>query len=144
MVTLSFTVAVFERLKALPGAIKGDVDVALDAMETIKVVPNPYYGYSSYEINQLDNRVKITNLPNQAKVKIFTVGGVLVRTLKKDDNMTSIDWDLKNDFGIPIASGLYIIHVKASFWDNDAQVFVEKDKVIKWFGSLRPIDLDTF
>ena len=113
-------------------------------MDKIKAVPNPYYGYSSYETNQLDNRVKITNLPGEATIKIFTVGGTLVRTLKKDDNMTSIDWDLKNDFGIPIASGLYVIHVNARFWDSEAKVFLEKDKVLKWFGSLRPIDLDTF
>ena len=125
-------------------AIKGDADIALDAMDKIKAVPNPYYGYSSYETNQLDNRVKITNLPGEATIKIFTVGGTLVRTLKKDDNMTSIDWDLKNDFGIPIASGLYVIHVNARFWDSEAKVFLEKDKVVKWFGSLRPIDLDTF
>ena len=125
-------------------AVKGNVDVALDAMETIKVVPNPYYGYSSYEVNQLDNRVKITNLPSMATIKIFTIGGALLRTLKKDDNMTSIDWDLKNDFGIPIASGLYVIHVRARFWDANINEYVEKDKVIKWFGSLRPIDLDTF
>jgi hypothetical protein len=125
-------------------AVKGNVTTALDAMDIIKVVPNPYYGYSSYEINQLDNRVKITNLPGEATLKVFTVGGTLVRTLKKDDNMTSIDWDLKNDFGIPIASGLYIIHVRARFWDADTNEFVEKDKVIKWFGALRPIDLDTF
>ena len=125
-------------------AEKGNINVALDAMETIKVVPNPYYGYSSYEINQLDNRVKITNLPQIASVKIFTVSGTLVRTIRKDDSMTSIDWDLKNDFGIPIASGLYIIHVRAQLWDDVTKEFVEKDKVIKWFGSLRPIDLDTF
>ena len=125
-------------------AIKGDVDVALGAMEKIKVVPNPYYGYSTYENNQLDNRVKITNLPERATVKIFSVSGTLIRTLKKDDSMTSIDWDLKNDFGIPIASGLYMIHVRAKLWDAISKDFVEKDKVIKWFGSLRPIDLDTF
>ena len=120
------------------------LDIALDAMESVNAVPNPYYGYSSYEINQLDNRVKITNLPKRATVKIFTVSGTLVRTLSKDDNMTSIDWDLKNDFGIPIASGLYMIHVRAKLWDSDANAYVEKDKVIKWFGALRPIDLDTF
>ena len=125
-------------------AVKGDVNVAKAAMETIKAVPNPYYGYSSYETNQLDNRVKITNLPERATIKIFTVSGTLIRTLKKDDGMTSIDWDLKNDFGIPIASGLYIIHVRARLWDASANEFIEKDKVIKWFGALRPIDLDTF
>jgi hypothetical protein len=58
--------------------------------------------------------------------------------------MTSIDWDLKNDFGIPIASGLYMIHIRAILLDTDSNELVEKDKVIKWFGSLRPIDLDTF
>ena len=125
-------------------AVKGNVSVALDAMETIKAVPNPYYGYSTYETNQLDNRVKITNLPQRASIKIYSIGGALVRTIEKDDNITSVDWDLKNDFGIPIASGLYIIHVRAKIWDSNASEYVEKDKVIKWFGSLRPIDLDTF
>ena len=47
-------------------------------------------------------------------------------------------WDLKNNFGIPIASGLYIIHVATEI-DGE-----KREKVIKWFGTLRPIDLDTF
>ena len=86
-------------------------------------------------MNQLDNRVKITNLPQQATISVFTVSGTLVRKMKKDDTVTSIDWDLKNDYGIPIASGLYIIHVNAPGVG---------EKVIKWFGALRPVDLDTF
>ena len=77
-------------------------------------------------------------------IKIFTVAGTLVRTLKKDDGMTSIDWDLKNDFGIPIASGLYVIHVNALLWDKFNKKYVEAEKVIKWVGFLRPLDLDTF
>ena len=58
--------------------------------------------------------------------------------------MASIDWDLKNDYGIPVASGLYVFHVRTSLWDEANQEMVEKDKVIKWFGALRPVDLDTF
>ena len=122
----------------------GNLNVAKDAMELINAVPNPYYGTSSYETNQLDNRVKITNLPQQATISIFTVSGSLVRKIKKDDSVTSVDWDLKNDYGIPIASGLYIIHIRGVFWDANLKEFVEKDKVIKWFGALRPIDMDTF
>ena len=79
----------------------GDATTAKNALDYIRVVPNPYYGYSSYEVNQLDNRVKITNLPRKATIKIFTVSGTEVRTLNKDNGMTSIDWDLKNNFGIP-------------------------------------------
>lgn len=116
-------------------ATTGDLNVAKDAMELINVVPNPYYSYSAYETNQLDNRVKFTNLPQQATISIFTVSGTLVRKIKKDDSVTSVDWDLKNDYGIPIASGLYIIHVNAPGIG---------EKIIKWFGALRPIDLDTF
>jgi len=95
----------------------------------------PYYGYSEYEASQLDNRIKITNLPKDVKIRIYTVSGTLIRTIKKSDNLTSSDWDLKNDHGIPVASGLYIIHV-------DAEGVGEK--ILKWFGVLRPIDLDTF
>jgi len=116
-------------------ATTGDLNVAKDAMELINAVPNPYYSNSTYETNQLDNRVKITNLPHQATISIFTVSGTLVRKIKKDDSVTSVDWDLKNDYGIPIASGLYIIHVNAPGIG---------EKIIKWFGALRPIDLDTF
>jgi hypothetical protein len=116
-------------------AVTGDKDVAKTALDIINVVPNPYYGYSSYEVNQLDNRVKITNLPRRVTIKIFTVSGTEVRTLNKDNSMTSIDWDLKNNFGIPIASGLYVIHINAPGVG---------EKVIKWYGALRPIDLDTF
>lgn len=40
-------------------------DVAKNALDLINIVPNPYYAYSMYEKNQLDNRVKITNLPSR-------------------------------------------------------------------------------
>jgi flagellar hook assembly protein FlgD len=101
----------------------------------INVVPNPYYAFSTYETSQLDNRMKITNLPTRATISIYTISGTLVRQLKKDDAFTFIDWDLKNTFGIPVASGLYVIHV-------DAKGVGEK--VLKWFGVMRPVDLDTF
>jgi len=45
------------------------------------------------------------------------------------------DWDLKNQSGIPIASGLYIIHV-------DAPGIGEK--ILKWFGVMRPLDLQNY
>lgn len=115
--------------------VRQDNPTAVKALDIINVVPNPYYGYSAYETSQLDNRVKITNLPIKATVKIYTPGGVLVRTIGKDNEITSVDWDLKNDVGIPVASGLYIIHINAPGIG---------EKVIKWFGSLRPIDVNNF
>jgi hypothetical protein len=103
-------------------------------LDLINVVPNPYYAYSSYERNALDNRVKITNLPEKCVVTIYNMSGTKVRQFSKDQTLTSIDWDLKNFAGVPIASGIYLIHIKAP----------EGERVIKWFGTMRPIDLNTF
>ena len=105
-------------------------------MDLIGVVPNPYYAYSDYERNALDNRVKIINLPEKCRVTIYNVNGTLVRTFTKDDPITSIDWDLKNSAGIPIAGGVYLIHIK------DERL--GEEKIVKWFGSLRVEDFNRF
>jgi hypothetical protein len=58
-----------------------------------------------------------------------------VRYYTKDSEITSVDWDLKNQAGIPIASGVYIIHVEVPDMG---------EVVLKWFGGLRPPDLESF
>ena len=59
----------------------------------------------------------------------------MVRKITKDAIKTSVDWDLKNSAGIPIAGGIYLIHVKAPGIG---------EKVVKWFGVLSPVDLNAF
>jgi len=104
-------------------------------LSLINVVPNPYYAYSNYENNRLDNLIKIVNLPDQCTIKIYTVNGILVRTFNKDNNVTRVEWNLKNFKNIPISSGLYLIHV---------DVPNVGERVLKWFGVIRPPDLDQF
>lgn len=113
---------------------------AVNAIDLINVVPNPYYAYSGYEENQFDNRVKFTNLPEKCEIKIYTVSGLLIRKFTKDSPQTYLDWDLKNQAGIPIASGLYIVHVDVK--DGSGNSIGEK--ILKWFGVMRPIDLDSY
>jgi hypothetical protein len=111
-------------------------NVAEDALDCIKIVPNPYYAYSSYETDKIDNRVRITCLPKTCTLKFYTINGTLVRTLKKDDDtITFLEWDLKNQARVPISSGVYIIHVDAPGVG---------ETVLKWMGVMRPIDLDNF
>jgi hypothetical protein len=115
--------------------VTDNLTAAESALDLIRVVPNPYYAYSAYETNQLDNRVKITNLPERCIVSIYTVNGTLIRRFSKDSPQTYLEWDLNNQFNIPISSGLYVIHVNAPGVG---------EKFVKWFGAMRPIDLDTF
>jgi hypothetical protein len=124
---------------------------SLTDLDLINIVPNPYYAYDDYERNQLDNRVKIVNLPVKCTITIFDVSGTMIRQFKVDksgiseprssnagintDSKTSIDWDLKNFAGIPISGGVYLVHVKAEGLG---------ERTLKWFGILRPTDLNSF
>ena len=116
-------------------AEKNQLDVAKDKLATIKAVPNPYYAYSEYESNKLDTRVKITNLPKECTVSIYNVNGTLMRRFEKADPKTSLDWDIKNTAGIPVAGGVYLIHI---------EVPEIGEKIIKWYGVTRPTDLGGF
>jgi len=109
--------------------------VAKSSLDIINIVPNPYYAFSGYETSRLDNRVKFINLPQTCTISIYNVSGTLVRKFRKDNDLTYLDWDLKNLTNIPIAGGVYICHV---------DVPGVGEKVIKWFGSLRPLDLQNF
>ena len=112
------------------------VENGIEAMDLIQVVPNPYYAYAEhYETSPIDNRVKFTNLPEKCDISIYTLDGQLVRRIKKDDITTESDWNLKNSAGVPIASGMYIIHVDGG--ENG-------EKILKWMGVMRELDLDSF
>jgi hypothetical protein len=106
-------------------------------LSRIFAVPNPYYGYSGYENNnRFDTKVRIINLPAVATIYIYSLDGSLVRTLTKSDpNSSFIDWDIRNTAGLAVASGMYLMDVKAEGIG---------ETVIRWFGALRPLDVTTY
>ncbi len=109
--------------------------VEREHLDRINVVPNPYYAFSGYETSRLDNRVKFINLPRTCTISIYSVSGTLVRQFKKDNDLTFVDWDLKNHKNVPVSGGTYICHVN---------VPGSGEKVLKWFGVMRPVDLQNF
>jgi len=107
------------------------------SVENVRAVPNPYLNQSAYESNQFDRILRFVNLPAaDAKVRIFNLAGELVRTLEKTDAQSSyLNWDLENDYGIPIASGVYIYHVDApGIGTKTAKlvVFIEKERLARY------------
>jgi hypothetical protein len=113
--------------------VTADKDQLAEALKMINVVPNPYYAFSEYERNKLDNRIKIINLPERCLIRIYSSNGKLIRTIKKDSPVTFQDWNLTNHANIPVASGMYLIHV---------EVPDVGDRVIKAFIAMRTIDLE--
>jgi hypothetical protein len=114
-------------------AEKGNPSAMDSTLAMINVVPNPYYAYSEYEVHTLDKRIKITNLPEICTISIYNVNGTLMRRFVKGDPKTSLDWDLTNNVDIPVASGVYLIHVS---------VPDVGERTLKWFGLMKPTDLN--
>jgi len=108
---------------------------ASSALSLINIVPNPYYAYSGYESNALDTRVRITNLPPVCTISIFTLNGTLITVIQKNTPQTYSDWNLMNQYNVPIASGLYLVHVAVP---NVGEV------TLKWFGVMRPLDITSY
>ncbi|MEO8232065.1 MAG: T9SS type A sorting domain-containing protein, partial [Ignavibacteriota bacterium] len=109
---------VFEFTTSKNGALTDEQQRAL--FEKINVFPNPLYGYNPYTAyNGLaadDPFVTFTNLPNEEMtVKVYSLSGQLLRTLVKDPNSTSpfLNWDLQNEAGLRVASGLYLAIVSS-------------------------------
>lgn len=118
------------------------------ALANVNVVPNPYYAYSAYETSQFTNIIKITNLPERAIVTIYTIDGQFVQQFNRDERKSNrsgnnrptsttqvypdLTWDMKNSKGIPVASGVYLIHINAPE--------LGEERTLKWFGIGRQFD----
>ncbi|MDX1406689.1 MAG: hypothetical protein R3330_01115, partial [Saprospiraceae bacterium] len=120
-----------------------------EALAKINVVPNPYFAFSEYETSQFTQTVKITNLPDNCTVTIYSLDGRFIRQYRRNEagviqsppranppipetqTVPDVEWNLKNSKGIPIASGVYIIHIDAPGLG---------ERVIKWFGVNRKFD----
>lgn len=84
------------------------------------VVPNPYIGSASFEPARFavsgrgERRVEFRNLPQGCTIRIYTVRGDLVRTLRQDGSLDGyVAWNLRTKDNLDVAPGLYIYHVEA-------------------------------
>ncbi len=92
-------------------AITGNVNQAKQDVAKINVFPNPYFGANVAELNKYQRFVTFTHMPKKATIRIFNLAGTLVNKLVKDDDSQFFNWDLRNQGGLPVASGMYIIYI---------------------------------
>ena len=113
-----------------------DPDAARGAFEEQEpyVVPNPYVAAAAFEPERFatsgrgERRLEFRAIPVGAEIRIFTVRGHLVQTLRHDGLTAGIvPWDLRSKDNLEIAPGLYIFHVDA----GETGTFVGKFAVIK-------------
>jgi hypothetical protein len=107
-----------------------DTEMAKDQLANIRVVPNPYVVTNRFEpLNPFTTGrgprvIQFTNLPPQCTIRIFTVGGRLVRELERNvgsnENLEPADllngsmtWDLESIDRLTVSYGVYVYHVEA-------------------------------
>ncbi len=59
--------------------------------------------------------ITFTKLSYECEISIYNIAGEKVKTIRKKSNTEKESWDLKDESGSNVASGLYIFYIKDSF-----------------------------
>ncbi len=118
--TYPYTSSDVYRFKTSKGGVLNDADKKA-LFEKVNVFPNPLFGFNpatSYTNGAPDDPfVTFSNLPEDVTIKIYSLSGNKLRTLTTADKSTVtspfLKWDLKNEAGLRVASGLYIAIVSS-------------------------------
>ncbi len=98
-----------------------DQGAARAAFATVPyVVPNPYVEAASFEpapfnvTGRGERRMEFRGLPSTCTVRIYTVRGDLVQTLRHEASFEGfVAWNLRTKDNLEVAPGLYVFHVEA-------------------------------
>jgi hypothetical protein len=131
-----------DRLLIIPAKINTSADVfeftapvktfaaSQDLLDEIKTVPNPFYMLGGYDPNPGVYAIKFHHLPEECTIRIYNLGGDLVRTIEKTSSDAIATWDILTENGLPVASGIYIWVVDAPGFGTKVgkmAVFVEQE-----------------
>lgn len=101
----------------LSGSLEYKVTFEVINKSTITQVmnyPNPFSTSTQFVFTLTGNEV-----PDEVRIQIMTVTGTVVRTITEDElgpirigrNITEYAWDGRDEFGDPLANGVYIYKV---------------------------------
>ncbi|MBN2289604.1 MAG: hypothetical protein JXQ83_09760, partial [Candidatus Glassbacteria bacterium] len=96
-----------------------------ELLNRVRVVPNPYLVSSALDPGPSDKAVQFVGLPRECTIRIYTVSGILVNVLEHgpgvpESSFSAFDsgsgqriFNLRNRFGLEMASGTYYFHVES-------------------------------
>ena len=98
-----------------------DQTKAVDDLDKIKVVPNPYFAASAFEGQNTFNsgrgprEIQFRYLPSECTIRIYSISGELVKTIHHSSPLESGTgrWDLLTKDNLSAAFGMYVYHVEA-------------------------------
>ena len=108
-----------------------DVEAARQALDDVRVVPNPYVVTSgaferqnTFSSGRGPRAIQFTGVPPECTIRIFTVSGRLVRTLERRSGSNEglsgqdlldgiVEWDLLGEGRLSVSYGVYLYHLEA-------------------------------
>lgn len=108
-------------------AVKSSRELAKTDIGKINVFPNPYYGYNRVESSRFNRFVTFNHLPpNDWRIRIISLDGAVVKYIDPNSpsqhpsgpvpqpgpGMQFATWDLTNQTGLPVASGIYVAYIE--------------------------------
>lgn len=95
-----------------------------DKTLSIRVVPNPFYAHAAWDISPTEKHVQFINLPASCTIRVFTLSGNLVNAIQHSDGSGTENYNLRNRFGEPLASGIYFYVVTDSRGEKETGKFI--------------------
>ncbi|MFH1196743.1 MAG: hypothetical protein V1720_13660 [bacterium] len=93
----------------LEKANTNNTTIATERKDEISAFPNPYFAGNN---TTGQDYVRFTGLPVKATIRIYSLAGVFIRKYEKEEMSQYIDWDLRNEYGEMVASGIYIAYIE--------------------------------
>lgn len=120
--TYSYAVTAVDLNSAYSGPVSQESDITPQHVvprseagvdRPIHTVPDPYLGGSAYDLSPRYRQIMFVNLPSRATVRIYSLGGHLIRQLEHNDASGGgrLAWDLRDGTNYHVSSGVYFFHV---------------------------------
>ncbi len=100
------------------GGLLSASSLASGDISTVYAYPNPFKSVRGAQ------NITFTNMTITATIQIYTISGELVRTLTKNDNYNNSSWDIHNESGMRVASGLYIYVITSGAMRKTGKIIV--------------------
>ena len=133
-VTFNYANPIQAGLDEFSWTTKASTTASSNDVSSVSVYPNPYYGTHAIESSRADKYVSFNHLPAEATIDIYSLGGVFVRSIDKTDATQFAQWDLMNQYGYPVASGMYVARVKSGGEEKILKIaLVQETQVLKYY-----------
>jgi hypothetical protein len=95
------------------------------ALDSIRVVPNPFIMSAGWEIKLGEKRLDFAGLPESCTIRLYNISGELIRVI--EHKMGSREsWNLRNTDNQDVAPGLYFYHVESDLGEIGGKIAIIK------------------